>query len=126
MPHQDLSAAEWELMDSIWRAGGQVTVRQVVDTTYPQGQKAYTTVQTIMNILVDKGYLARHKPERINYYEPLVTREEALQGSLSGVARLMFQGSVGAMASFLVGTTKLKPKELDELRQLLDKQDQGE
>ena len=122
----ELSAAEWEIMDVVWDLEGPVTVRQVLDTAYPQGEKAYTTVQTLMNILVEKGFLIRTKPERINYYTPQMTREQALKDSLSGVAGRLFQGSMGAMASFLVGSVRLKPEELGELRQLLDQQNEDE
>ena len=54
-----LSEAEWEVMDGVWHLDRQVTVRDVVDYLYPNGEKAYTTVQTIMNILFEKGVLNR-------------------------------------------------------------------
>ena len=120
---QDLSTAEWELMHVVWNTARPVTVRQVVDTAYPKGEKAYTTVQTLMNILVDKGFLTRTKQGRINLYIPTVRREEIIRGSLSTVARRMFDGSFGAMASFLVGSMHLKPEELAELRSLLDRKE---
>jgi len=123
MPKSELSAAEWEIMDVIWRAAGQVNVREVLTTAYPQGEKAYTTVQTLMNILVDKDYLDCNRGERINRYTPLVPRDVAINGSISGLAQRLFHGSVGAMASFLVGSAKLKPHELADLRSLLDNQD---
>jgi BlaI family penicillinase repressor len=124
MKPPELSAAEWEIMDVVWDFDGAVTVRQVLDTAYSQGEKAYTTVQTLMNILVEKRYLTRAKPEKINYYTPVPTREQALKDSLSGVAHRLFQGSMGAMASFLVGSVRLRPEELEALRQLLDTQEQ--
>ena len=122
----ELSTAEWELMNVIWQADHPVTVRQVLDTAYPQGEKAYTTVQTLMNILVDKGFLVRRKANRVNLYDPQVRREDIVGGSLSQIAQRMFAGSLGAMASFLVSGGKLKPEELRELKQLLDKQGEDE
>jgi predicted transcriptional regulator len=123
--YHELSTAEWELMDVIWKADQPVTVRHVLETAYPKAEKAYTTVQTLMNILVDKGFLARHKAGKANRYTPVVPREDILRGSLSTIAQRMFEGSVGAMASFLVSGGKLKPKELRELKQLLDEQSKG-
>ncbi len=122
---RELSVAEWEIMHAVWQAGGPATVRRVLDITYPNGEKAYTTVQTLMNIMVEKGFLAREKRERTNHYTPLTSREDILHGSLRGVAQRMFQGSFGAMASFMVGSGKFSPEELVELKRVL-KEKSGE
>ena len=122
LPPKEISAAEWELIHAVWQAEEPVTVRQVLDQTYPNGEKAYTTVMTLMNILVDKGFLARSKQGRVNYYAPAIRREEVLRGSLANIAQRMFQGSWGAMASFLVHSMPLTPEELEDLKRTLDKQ----
>ena len=116
---QELSAAEWELMAVIWETGGAVTVREVLDTAYPNDEKAYTTVQTLMNILVDKGVLKRVKKGPINQYTPVIRREKILDNSMSTVADRMFRGSFGAMASFLV-SRKLSDDDIAALRKMLD------
>ncbi len=118
----ELSAAEWELMAVIWEAGGAVTVREVLETAYPNEEKAYTTVQTLMNILVEKGMLRREKQGMVNQYTPAVRREKVLDASMSTVADRMFRGSFGAMASFLV-SRKLSEEDVAALRRLLDEQD---
>lgn len=123
---KELSSAEWELMNVVWHRDQPVTVRQVLETAYPRGEKAYTTVQTLMNILVDKGFLVRRKAGRANQYVPRVPREDIVGGSLSQIAQRMFAGSLGAMASFLVSGGKLKPEEIQELKELLDEQGRGE
>ncbi|MFZ1729015.1 MAG: BlaI/MecI/CopY family transcriptional regulator [Bacteroidota bacterium] len=118
----ELSAAEWELMAVIWETGGTVTVREVLETAYPNDEKAYTTVQTLMNILVDKGMLRRVKQGMVNQYTPAVRREKVLDASMSTVADRMFRGSFGAMASFLV-SRKLSDEDVAALRRMLDEQE---
>ena len=118
---QELSAAEWEIMPVIWQFNKPVTVRQVLDTAYPKSEKAYTTVQTLMNILVEKGFLARRKEGRVNYYSASIPRGDVLRGSFSGMAQRMFQGSFSAMVSFLVGSGPFTTEELEDLQQILDK-----
>ena len=115
----DLSRAEWELMKTIWILPQPVTVRKVLTTTYPNDEKAYTTVQTLMNILVGKGFLSRVKVDNRNQYTQLVDRETAVGGSIKKMANDMFGGSVGALASYLVDTDRLSEAELDELREIL-------
>lgn len=119
----ELSAAEWELMAVIWDAAGPITVREVLDTAYPNDEKAYTTVQTLMNILVEKGVLRREKKGPVNVYTPIVRRERILHNSMSTVAERMFRGSFGAMASFLVSSSRLSDEDLAALRRMLDEQE---
>ncbi len=121
----ELSAAEWELMQVIWDANAPVTVRGVLETAYPNEEKAYTTVQTLMNILVNKGFLSRKKEGMVNRYTPAVRREKVLDASVTGVAERMFSGSFGAMASFLV-SRKLSDRDIDVLRRILDEHDTKE
>ena len=64
MPRKKLTAVEWEVMEAVWALGGSPSVRQVLEYAYPGGEKAYTTVQTIMNTLERKGFLKRRKTGR--------------------------------------------------------------
>ncbi|MFQ5916931.1 MAG: BlaI/MecI/CopY family transcriptional regulator [Candidatus Binatia bacterium] len=123
---KELSPAEWEIMNVIWQETKAVTVRSVVEKAYPKSEKAYTTVQTIMNILTEKGFLARRKKNRLNYYQPTVTRNATLRNSLSRMSKRMFRGSMGTMASFLIDSARLSPEELEELRRILDEKSRGE
>jgi len=124
-PQNELSAAEWEIMQVLWNSGAPLTVRGVLDQAYPNAEKAYTTVQTLMNILVDKGFLKRKKVGMVNFYAVAVAREKVLRKSLATVAGRMFAGSFGAMASFLVSSAALSPEEIQELKKLLNEQSGG-
>ena len=120
----ELSAAEWELMRVVWNVGKALTVREVLEQAYPNSEKAYTTVQTFMNILVDKGFLKRKKIGLVNFYSATVSRENVLRRSLSVLAKRMFQGSFGTMASFLISSAELSEEEIDALKKLLDQHSQ--
>ena len=119
-PSKDLSPAEWELMAAIWQLPPPVTVRQVLTSAYPNAEKAYTTVQTLMNILVRKGFLSREKIGNRNHYRPLIDRKGVVGGSVKNLASRMFHGSVGALASYLVGSDQLTDDEIAELREILE------
>ncbi len=120
-----LAEAEWEVMDGIWHLDHQVTVRDVVDYLYPNGEKAYTTVQTIMNILFEKGVLNRQKIGPVNVYKPALSREDAAQDETRTLVSRMFEGSFGALATYLVDSGELSQKELDELRALIEARERG-
>lgn len=120
-----LSEAEWEVMDGVWHLDRQVTVRDVVDYLYPNGEKAYTTVQTIMNILFEKGVLNRQKIGPVNVYKSALSREDAAQDETRTLVSRMFEGSFGALATYLVDSGELSQKELDELRTLIEAREKG-
>ena len=121
----ELSAAEWELMQVVWERADAVSVREVLETAYPNDEKAYTTVQTLMNILVDKGFLRRKKSGMVNMYSAAVKREKVIDAGIAQAAERTFSGSIGAMASFLVNSRKLTEEDLATLRKLLDEQEGG-
>lgn len=120
-----LAEAEWEVMDGVWHLDRQVTVRDVVDYLYPNGEKAYTTVQTIMNILFEKGVLNRQKIAPVNVYKSALSREDAAQDETRTLVSRMFEGSFGALATYLVDSGELSRKELDELRALIEAREKG-
>lgn len=120
-----LAEAEWEVMDGVWHLDRQVTVRDVVDYLYPNGEKAYTTVQTIMNILFEKGVLNRQKIGPVNVYKSALSREDAAQDETRTLVSRMFEGSFGALATYLVDSGELSQKELDELRALIEAREKG-
>lgn len=114
------SALEWEIMDVIWEMGGAPSVRDVLERAYPDGKKAYTTVQTVMNNLVDKGYLRKQKTGLVNFYTPVRQRHESLRGEVKRFVDRIFDGSFPAMADYLVRSKSLSKRELDELKSLIE------
>ena len=119
-----LAEAEWEIMEGVWTRGAQVTVREIQDQLYPKAEKAYTTTQTIMNILVTKGFLKRKKIGMVNFYTPKISRELAAQHEARSLASRIFNGSMGAFATYLVDSGELSSQELHQLKALVDAKEQ--
>lgn len=63
-------------MEVLWARDSPAPVRDVVEALRPTRSSAYTTVQTVMEILHRKGWLAREKNGRAYEYWPLASREE--------------------------------------------------
>ena len=125
--HKDyLSPFEWELMNIIWDMDEPPTVKRVMEIGYPNGEKAYTTVQTIMNILVDKGFLRKDKFGPINIYNPVREREEAVRKETSIFMNKVFNGSFQKMASFMLGSGNITGEELDYLKELIHQKENEE
>lgn len=69
-------------MRALWRLG-QGRVEEVRAALPKRHRSAYTTVQTVLNRLADRGLLDREREGKAIIYKPRVTEAEYLSGSLS-------------------------------------------
>ena len=109
-----LTPAEWEIMQAVWAHEEAVTVRDVLEHLYPGGEKAYTTVQTVMNTLVKKNLLVRKKIGPIACYNRtlIVTR---LPKTRSGKILRRVLRQIAAGEEYSVPSTIDDPASLVEL-----------
>lgn len=120
-----LTPVEWEIMDTVWAQKKPSSVRDICQQAYPNGEKAYTTIQTIMNTLEKKGFLKREKIGLVNFYAPQKSREKMIRSEMTQVISRMFEGSVPALANFLINTENLNLDELKEIKSVLDKKEKA-
>lgn len=120
-----LTPLEWEIMGHIWDKGENVTVREIVDSYYADGSRAYTTIQTVMNNLVQKGYLKVKKIGLVNHYTPIRQREQLATSELQQLIDRVFNGSPVALFHSLFRTKKLSEEEIKELKKMLSDMEKG-
>jgi predicted transcriptional regulator len=120
---EKLTPVEWEIMEAIWKLGGAPSVRDVLEHAFPDGQKAYTTVQTVMNILEKKGLLKRKKQGLVNFYRPTKSRTQMIKSEMSQLVSRMFNGSVPALANYLIQSEGLSLSEIETIKKLLDEKE---
>lgn len=118
-----LTPVEWEIMESIWKLGGRPSVREVLEHTFPNGEKAYTTIQTVMNTLEKKGLLKRKKIGLVNFYTPTRSRLQMVQSEMSALVFRVFDGSLPALANYLIKSGSLTLEEIESIKNLLDKKE---
>lgn len=118
-----LTPAEWEVMQAAWRLGGEVSVRDVLEHLYPDGGKAYTTIQTVMNILEKKKLLRRKKIGLVNFYRPTRTREAITRGEMNRLVDGVFAGSIPAVANTLMSLEDFDLEDLQQIRRLLEQRE---
>ena len=114
-----MTPAEWDLMEAIWTLGGAPSIRDVWEHCYPNGEKAYTTVQTIMNTLEKKGHLTREKIGLVHFYSPVKTRAEMVRVEMKSVVSRVFDGSIPALANYLINSESLSLEEIESIKELL-------
>ena len=118
-----ITKVEWEIMECVWKLGNKVSARDVHSKLFPEGGKAYTTIQTILNTLHKKEMLKCEKIGMVNFYTPVKSRKSMMKAELSGIASQMFQGSVPALANFLIDTNNLELKEIESIKELLNEKE---
>lgn len=118
-----LTPAEWEIMKSVWELDGASSVRDVLDHAFPNGEKAYTTVQTVMNTLEKKELLQRNKVGLVNFYSPARSRDEVVEAEMSSLIARMFGGSIPALANSLLSLEDLSLEEIGTIKALIDEKE---
>ena len=118
-----LTPAEWEIMDSIWILGDSPSVREVLEHAYPNGEKAYTTIQTLMNLLEKKGLLTRKKIGLVNFYTPTRQRDEMLRNETRSLISRVFRGSAPALANYLIDEEDLSLDDIKKIKKLLNEKE---
>jgi predicted transcriptional regulator len=109
-----LTPLELRVMHVLWNAGPS-TVQTVQKGL--RGELAYTTVQTVLNVLKRKGHLKRMLIGRAYEYRPSQTREKTLGSAVHDLLSRMFNGSVEDLLMNLIRTQQVDKARLAELLQ---------
>jgi predicted transcriptional regulator len=116
--NQTLTPLELEIMQVLWERGA-CTVAEV----QPQlrGELAYTTVQTMLNVLWRKKKVKRAQEGRAFRYEAVVSRERASGSALRDLVGRMFGGSSEALLMAMVDTRQISAEDLARLAEKVGK-----
>lgn len=119
----DLGEAELEVLKTLWDHG-TATVREVLSHLHQQGRRvAYTTVQTLLTRLEQKGYVRSDKSELAFVYRAKLTRDRVTRSRLKALVRQLYDGAAGPMVLQLIRTERFTRKEVAELQDLIDRLD---
>ena len=121
MSNRLLTDAELELMSVLWSAGPS-SAREVL-AQLPEG-RAYTTVSTILRILVDKGFASSAPRGRAHVYSPALSRTEYRVRKLRAVVDGLFDGSPIDLVRQLVKSEDLSSDEVDALKAMVEELDE--
>jgi predicted transcriptional regulator len=116
-----LHELETEIMEEVWRRGGETTVKLVMEALNRKAKpaRAYTTYMTVMRRLDDKGLLTRRRSGRHDSYEPTLTRDEYQQRRAAvEVRELVEEFGDAALVHFAKSLSQLDPARRRQLRRL--------
>jgi predicted transcriptional regulator len=112
---------ELEILKSLW-ARGRASVREVQeDLNRGAVPVAYSTVQTLLNIMEDKKGLVRHVVEKRTFiYIPKKTPERTIRELTKRFVDRVFDGALDRLMLALIESKSPSPAEFDRLRSMID------
>lgn len=114
--HEPIQGAlQEQIMRALWRLGeGRVgEVRSALPNRY---RSAYTTVQTVLNRLAERGLLARERAGNAIVYKPKVSEAEYLSGSLDrALDGISGEAKLAAIAHLVGGLDKRDQREIQAM-----------
>ncbi|HTC33175.1 MAG TPA: BlaI/MecI/CopY family transcriptional regulator [Bryobacteraceae bacterium] len=119
---ESLTPLELKIMQVLWRQGpGNV---QAIHKGL-ESDLAYTTVQTVLNVLFEKGRVRRTLKGRAYEYRTVASKESVLGQAVGDLIRRMFGGSSEELVMSLVKSRQIDPKTLARLSRRIEGSGEG-
>jgi BlaI family penicillinase repressor len=119
-PPVELTEAEWEIMKVVW-AKQPCTAGTVQEELTAIRDRAYSTVKTTMDRMVEKGFLRIEKIRNLQLFSSCVSEIEAKRGEFRRMLQRAFDGALTPMMQFLIEHEGLSKEEASQLRELIRK-----
>ncbi|MCW8807749.1 MAG: BlaI/MecI/CopY family transcriptional regulator [Rhodanobacter sp.] len=118
-PHIAVTEAESRVMDVLWSRAPQ-TSEEIIAALSPSTGWHEKTIRTLLNRLLGKGAVTAVKDGRRYLYSPGLQRSDWQRQESRSLLDRVFGGKVAPLLAHFSQHEKLTPKDLDELRKLID------
>lgn len=115
-----LPDAELELMMIIWNAKEPISRLEITEKLGDSKDVVPSTTLSLLSRLEERGFVAREKRGKINYYSPLVEKEPYLKETGRNILKRMFGGSLSNFAAALYMGEELSDNDIEELQQFIN------
>ena len=117
-----LTKAEERVMKALWQHQ-TAQVREVI-AAMPEPRPHANTVNTILKILAEKGFVTVEARSNPNRFRALISKEDYSSRTIAQVVKGYFNGSFADMVSFFVADKAMDISELENVLQSLKKKSQ--
>ncbi|MEM6766497.1 MAG: BlaI/MecI/CopY family transcriptional regulator [Bacteroidota bacterium] len=114
---KELTKAEEQVMQHIWKLE-KAFLKDIV-AAFPDPKPAYTTISTVIRVLVKKGFLGFNTYSKVHEYYPLISRQDYFKKYFKRVIGSFFNGSLSGFASYLTDMEGVSVEELEEMNDLI-------
>jgi BlaI family transcriptional regulator, penicillinase repressor len=117
--------SELEILQVLWKHGPS-TVRFVNDTLNEQKRTVqYTSTLKLMQIMAEKKMLKRDETNMKHIYIAAMEEQKTKSFLLNRFVDSMFNGSASSLMVQLLGNKKTSQKELQEIKEMLNRLDKS-
>jgi len=117
---KELTKAEEQVMQYLWEIE-KGFLKDIVDQ-YPDPKPAYTTISTVVRVLVNKGFIGFRAYGKTHEYYPLISKKEYTKVFFKGIVKGFFNNSASKLVSFFTTENDLSLTELEQLKKQLEEQ----
>ena len=117
---KELTKAEEQIMHVVWDLE-KGFLKDIVEAL-PDPKPAYTTVSTVIRVLVKKEFLGFNTYGKTNEYFPQVTKETYFKRRFKGMVGSFFNSSLSNFTAFFAKDEDLDLEDLEALRSILDQE----
>ena len=116
---KELTKAEEQIMQYLWKLE-KAFLKDIVDE-FPEPKPAYTTISTVIRVLVKKEIVSFHKYGNTYQYYPLISKEEYSESQMKNLVNNYFNNSFKKVVNFFSENKNLDVNEVDEVLNMLEK-----
>ncbi|MCI8285573.1 MAG: BlaI/MecI/CopY family transcriptional regulator [Firmicutes bacterium] len=115
-----LPDAELEVMKVIWHNNSPISTKEVKEIIDRQTDKNWTqqTLQTLLNRLISKGFLAKDKKGKEYIYTSLIEEHEYVEYENGQFLKKMHGNSVVSLMKSLFDSKKISEEDICELEKM--------
>ena len=115
---KELTKAEEQVMKYVWKLE-KAFLKDVVEL-FPDPKPAYTTISTVVRVLVKKGFLRFDTYGKIRQYYPAISKDIYFKRHMKEVIGNFFSGSPSKFVLFFANNEDLNLTELEKMKLMLE------
>jgi len=114
----ELTKAEEQLMHYLWKLE-KAFLKDIVEA-FPEPRPAYTTISTVVGVLVRKKFLNFNTYGKVRQYYPTISKEHYFKRHLKQVIGSYFSGSSSKFALYFTENEDLDLTELEKMKLMIE------
>ncbi|WP_109435963.1 BlaI/MecI/CopY family transcriptional regulator [Aquimarina sp. AU119] len=114
----ELTKAEEQVMQYVWKLE-KAFLKDIVEQ-FPEPKPAYTTISTVVRVLVRKEFLKYDTYGKIRQYYPAISKEHYFKKHIKQVIGNFFSGSTSKFALFFAESEDLNLSELEKMKLMIE------
>ncbi|CAM1354571.1 MULTISPECIES: BlaI/MecI/CopY family transcriptional regulator [Tenacibaculum] len=114
----ELTKAEEQVMKYAWKLE-KAFLKDIV-AEFPEPKPAYTTISTVVRVLVKKEFLKFETFGKVRQYYPRISKDTYFKKHMKDVIGNFFSGSASKFALFFTNNEDLNLTELEKMKGMLE------